>query len=161
MRPIDKGNSMAVGTELISSNASMVGLFTLLITLSVSLTKILEFLIKKALPKKNSLSSTEFNKIKDTHALVETLIKKNDEDSDHYEEQHEWLRELYRQHNKVDSDGIPLWYVPRSFIETQKEIVSILLNISSQMDKSTYVLDSLLKRIEEMEKQVRACEKGH
>jgi len=150
---------MAVGTELLASNASVVGLFTLLITLSVSLVKILEFLIKKLIPKKKILSEPEFNKIKDIHVLVETLIKKNDDESENLEEQHEWVRELYRQHNKVDGDGIPLWYIPRSFIETQKEVVSILLNISSQMDKSTYVLDSLLKRIEEMEKQVRNCEK--
>jgi len=149
---------MAVGTELITSNASMVGLFTLLITLSVSLAKLVEFLIKKIIPTKNTLSEKEFNKIKDIYVLVETIIKKNEDDSENIEEQHEWLRELYRQHNKVDGDGIPLWYVPRSFIETQKEIVTILLNISSQMDKSTYVLDNLLKRLEELERQVRNCE---
>jgi len=150
---------MAMGTEILTSNASMVGIFTLLITLSVSLVKVLEFLVKKALPKKKTLSDTEFEKIKDIHALIETIIKKSDDESEHLEEQHEWVRELHRQHNKVDGDGIPLWYVPRSFIETQKEIVSILLNISSQMDKSAYVLDSLLKRLEEVERQVRNCEK--
>ena len=137
----------------------MIGLFTLLITLSVSLAKVIEFLIKKALPKKKVLSDDEFDKIKDIYALVETVLKKTDDDAENLEEQHEWVAELHRQHSKVDADGIPLWYVPRSFIETQKEIVTILLNISSQMDKSTYILDSLLKRMEELERQVRDCEK--
>ena len=150
---------MAMGTEVLTSNASMVGLFTLLITLSISLAKVVEFLIKKALPKKNILSEEEYNKIKDIYAVLENLSKKNDDESKNIEEQHVWVQELYRQHNKVDADGIPLWYIPRSFIETQKEIVTILLNISSQMDKSTYVLDSLLKRLEEIERQLRDFDK--
>lgn len=154
---------MPVGPELVTSNTSMVGLFTLLITLSVSLAKVIEVLIKKALPQKKTLSEEEFNQLKDIYSLVETVVKSNEEDSEKIgekiEEQHDWLRVLYQQHSKVDADGIPLWYVPRSFIETQKEIVSILLNISSQMDKSTYVLDSLLKRIEEVERQLRNNDK--
>jgi len=150
---------MAVGTELITSNASMVGLFTLLITLSVSLAKVIEFLIKKALPKKNTLSDEEYNKIKDIYAVLESLSKKTEEESENLDEQHEWIHEMYRLHSKVDGDGIPLWYMPRSFIETQKEVVSILLNISSQMDKSTYVLDSMLKRLEELERHIRDCNK--
>lgn len=145
---------MAVPTELLTSDVSMVGLFTLLITLSVSLAKVVEFLIKKALPKKNVLSEEEYDKIKDIYAVLETLSKKTDDENENLEEQHKWVQELYRQHNKVDGDGIPLWYVPRSFIETQKEIVTILLNISSQMDRSTYVLDSLLKRLEDIERQL-------
>ena len=146
---------MAVGAELITSNATMVGLFTLLITLSVSLAKVIEFLIKKALPKKNVLSETEYNKIKDIYAVLESLSKKTDDGSESLDQQYEWVHEMYRLHSKVDGDGIPLWYMPRSFIETQKEVVTILLNISSQMDKSTYVLDSLLKRLEEIERQLR------
>lgn len=151
---------MAVPTELLTSNVSMVGLFTLLITLSVSLAKVVEFLIKKALPKKNVLSEEEYDKIKDIYAVLESLSKKTDDENENLEEQHQWVQELYRQHSKVDADGIPLWYVPRSFIETQKEIVTILLNISSQMDKSTYVLDSLLKRLEEIERQLREHDKN-
>ena len=150
---------MGIGTELLTSNASIVGLFTVLVTLSVSLAKVVEFLIKKALPKKDTLSEIEFNKIKDIYALLETIMKKTDDDSENLKEQYEWTSELYRLHNKTDGDGVPLWYVPRSFIETQKEIVTILLSISSQMDKSTYVLDSLLKRLEEIERQIRDCEK--
>lgn len=146
-------------TELITSNASIVGLFTVLVTLSVSLAKVVEFLVKKAMPKKEVLSEIEFNKIKDIHALLETVLKKTDDDSENMREQHEWVSELYRLHNKADGDGIPLWYMPRSFVENQKEMVSILLNISSQLDKSTYVLDSLLKRLEEIERQIRDCEK--
>jgi ABC-type Zn2+ transport system substrate-binding protein/surface adhesin len=151
---------MGIVTELLTSNASIVGLFTVLVTLSVSLTKVVEFLIKKALPKKETLSEIEFNKIKDIHALLETIIKKKDDDEENMKEQHEWVSELHRLHSKSDADGVPLWYVPRSFIETQKEIVTILLNISSQMDKSTYILDSLLKRLEELERQIRFCDKN-
>ena len=137
----------------------MVGLFSLLITLSIGLVKVIEFLIKKAMPKKKVLSEDESNIIADIATQVESLLKKREEDSESLKEQYEWVHEMYRMHNKVDGDGIPLWYVPRTFIETQKEIVSILLNISAQMDKSTYVLDSLLKRLEEIERQIRDYDK--
>jgi len=150
---------MTVPTELITSNVSMVGLFSLLITLSIGLVKVIEFLIKKAMPKKKVLSEDESNIIADIATQVESLLKKREEDSESLKEQYEWVHEMYRMHNKVDGDGIPLWYVPRTFIETQKEIVSILLNISAQMDKSTYVLDSLLKRLEEIERQIRDYDK--
>ena len=150
---------MTVPTELITSNVSTVGLFSLLITLSIGLVKVIEFLIKKAMPKKKVLSEDESNIIADIATQVESLLKKREEDSESLKEQYEWVHEMYRMHNKVDGDGIPLWYVPRTFIETQKEIVSILLNISAQMDKSTYVLDSLLKRLEEIERQIRDYDK--
>jgi len=150
---------MAVPTELVTSNASMVGLVTLLITLSVSLAKIVEFLIKKAMPAKKVLSEEEFNKIKDIYAIAESILKKTEDGTVNLDEQHEWLQQIYRLQSQVDRDGIPLFYFPRSFIDTQKEIISILSNMSTQMDKSTYILDSLLKRLEEMERQIRSCDK--
>lgn len=154
---------MPVGPEIVTSNASLLGLFTLLATLGVTLAKVIDFLIKKVLPQKKILSEEEFKKIEAIYSLVESVVKSYEEKTEkieeRIEEQHDWVRVLFQQHSKVDADGIPLWYVPRSFIETQKEIVSILLNISSQMDKSTYILDSLLKRIEEVERQLRSNDK--
>jgi len=151
---------MASGIELITSNSGMVGLFTILITLSVTLSKIIEFLIKKAIPKKKKvLSDKESEKIDDIYALIEAILRKKEEESEKLKEQYEWVHEMYRLHNKVDGDGIPLWYVPRSFLDNQKEIVTILLSISSQMDKSSYILDNILKNLEELKTNIREINK--
>jgi len=60
-----------------SSNGATIGLYTILITLSISLAKIVEFLIKKALPQKKTLSEDEFDKLEDIYAVTETISKKN------------------------------------------------------------------------------------
>ena len=48
---------------------------------------------------------------------------------------------LYKQHQVNDQDGVPLWYVPRSMIEGQKELVDLqresleqLKNLNRSMD---------------------------
>jgi len=32
------------------------------------------------------------------------------------------VKGLYSMHSKTDNDGIPVWYMPRSFVEAQKEM---------------------------------------
>jgi len=146
---------MIPGSEILTSNATLIGVFTLLITLSISLSKVIEILIKKLIPQKKTLSEDEFNKLKDIYKLLESLIKKTEENTKNIEKQQEWVKTLYQQHSKLDPDGIPLWYMPRSFIETQKEIVSILTSISSQMNKFIYILDNLLKGLDNLERSLR------
>lgn len=50
------------------------------------------------------------------------------------EEQH-LLHELYNMHNKTDSNGVPIWYVPRSLLEQNENIVNTLLIVSTSMQQ--------------------------
>jgi hypothetical protein len=64
-----------------------------------------------------------------------------------------YLKELHDMHNKFDLDGTPLWYVPRSWSETQDKILDCVRDISNTqrdlgkiMDKMTTVLDNIDRR---------------
>lgn len=64
------------------------------------------------------------------------------------EQQNQELHELYVSHSRVDVDGTPLWYVPRSWAESQKELAVQLQNISSLNYKMLGIIERLEKRME-------------
>lgn len=71
-------------------------------------------------------------------------------------EQERQLHELYELHHRFDDDGAPLWYVPRSWGETQKEIAKSLENVSHmqgsivEMQKTqTEVLNKIVEKLVE------------
>lgn len=37
-------------------------------------------------------------------------------------EERGWLEDLWKQHQRCDADGTPLWYVPRSLVSNQRDI---------------------------------------
>lgn len=132
------------------SSVDLTLVFTL-IALAVTLSKIIEILVKRIIPKKNVLSKEEFDRIKSidnnlnqVHTSVEDKVTLTDE-------QHNWLRTLHILHSKTDCDGIPLWYMPRSFIDAQKDIVEVLKDISMHHEKTLFLLESLIKRVEKVE----------
>jgi len=65
-----------------------------------------------------------------------------------------WLRELHQMHSRFDDDGVPVWYVPRSWItlqermgETLNKIGESLRGISGNMQKSSEALERLEDRV--------------
>jgi len=58
--------------------------------------------------------------------------------------EHEMLQRLHDMHDRVDTDGTPLWYVPRSWSETQARIV----DVCQQIDQSQRLIVETLQRIE-------------
>jgi hypothetical protein len=128
-------------------NNNITIMFTLIV-LSLSLVKLLDVLVKKILPKKQILSDEELDVLKRNNEMLNSITHKVSEESLLTNQEQEWLKNLHNLHDKTDKDGIPLWYVPRSFIDTQKEVIQILSNISKLQEKTTYVLESILKKIE-------------
>ena len=66
-----------------------------------------------------------------------------------------YSRELHDMHNKFDSDGTPLWYVPRSWSKVQTEILKTVNTISHTQEKLgdtisriSNVLDKIEQRVE-------------
>jgi hypothetical protein len=125
-----------------------------LVTLIVSLTKIIEILVKKVSPNKKVLSDEEFERLKNIDFKLKNLHTQVNDKPTLSDSQDSMLQDLYNWHNKTDSDGIPLWYVPRSFIESQKEIVDVLSDISKHQEKTTFLLEALIKRIERLEDKI-------
>jgi uncharacterized protein YaaN involved in tellurite resistance len=141
-------------SNLFSENSILVPL----VTLAVILAKVIESLISKFLPQKNKiLSEEEYEKIKSIENKIKVIHAKIEDKPTLNDDQNSMLKELYDLHSKTDADGIPLHYFPRSFIETQKDIVEVLQEISSHQEKTTYLLESLMKKIEKVEDKVEGC----
>lgn len=60
-----------------------------------------------------------------------------------------WLHELHKMHARYDSDGTPLWYVPRSWADTQKEIVNQLRIVSEVNMKMLDIIERLERKLEQ------------
>ncbi len=100
-------------------------------------------LIKYIIAKNNS------NKENLNHNSI--MLKLNDiEDScGMTDNQDFWLHELHKMHTRYDSDGTPMWYVPRSWAETQKEIVNQLRSVSEVNMKMLDIIERLERRLEQ------------
>jgi len=139
------------------SNQQYYLLLAAAIALGTLLTKIIDFLVKKVLPKGKSLSEGETAKLDEVHTKVNYIFDKKSMLSP---EERQWIHDLYILHSKTDPDGIPLFYVPRSFIDTQKEIVNVLSSIYSHQEKETYILENVLKKLETIEEEIDNLDKN-
>lgn len=81
--------------------------------------------------------------------LVNKLVNRASEDrllniEEAVEETRAKSKLIYDMHNKYDVDGTPIWYVPRSWAETQKEIIDTCHQISTTQQS----IAETLKRLE-------------
>jgi hypothetical protein len=130
-----------------------------LIALALILAKLVEKLVSKFLKgKQKVLSEEEYEKIKSIENKLKIVHAKIEDKPTLTDEQNNMLKDLIDLHSKTDSDGIPLHYFPRSFIETQKDIVDVLSEISSHQEKTTYLLESLIKKIDRLEDKISNCQ---
>jgi len=116
-----------------------------------TLIKLIETLVKKIISKKEDSSPGHKDCAHDIKELLDKLYKKVEEGSVLTEEERSWLKYLYDIHEKTDRDGIPLCYFPRSYIESQKEMIKVLNNISIWQEKMTYILENLLRNLDKKE----------
>lgn len=65
-------------------------------------------------------------------------------------EQSKQLSSLYQWHDRVDSDGVPLWYLPRSFVQHQQQIVDTMRQVVVTQERLTELLSRLEARLEKM-----------
>jgi len=59
----------------------------------------------------------------------------------------EVVRRIYDMHNHTDNDGVPLWFVPRSWAGTQEKIIEICQQISNSQVLLVQAIDRLEKRL--------------
>jgi hypothetical protein len=62
-----------------------------------------------------------------------SIQKKNDNNGFGREDQQKLIT-LYKQHQIVDEDGTPIWYVPRSMLKLQSAAVEELKKLNSTME---------------------------
>ena len=80
--------------------------------------------------------------------LISKLVSK---DKDYLTpEQNMMLKSLYDLHNHIDTDGVPLWYVPRSWAETQKETVTELRVVTEIQKKTLDIIERIERRLDKI-----------
>jgi hypothetical protein len=52
-------------------------------------------------------------------------------------DEHAWLEDLWKQHQRCDVDGTPLWYVPRSLVNNQREMQRAISDNTSKVNALT------------------------
>lgn len=84
--------------------------------------------------------------------IIEALVKKTGKkESILLEDERMWLQNLYTMHQQKDSNGIPVWYVPRGCADAQDRLLDKINQISTSQEKISFVLESILKHIEHLE----------
>lgn len=85
--------------------------------------------------------------------IISLLINRFADKDKNYlsDEQQMQLKSLYDLHTHYDMDGVPLWYVPRSWADTQKEIADKLCMLSETQNKTLDIIERLERRLEKPE----------
>jgi len=77
--------------------------------------------------------------------LIGRLISKSKPSETFEAKDREKLNYLYHAHNVKDDDGVPLWYVPRSWATSQAEVLKVLT-------QQTHILDMVSRTLDRLEK---------
>jgi len=85
------------------------------VAITMALTKVIEILIVKNAPKKSVLTN----------------------------EERDWMKGLHELHEKCNTDGTPLVYVPRSWAEIQREMQHIMTKIVTDQKRIADILERI------------------
>lgn len=81
--------------------------------------------------------------------VIEMLIaKQSSKGSVLTQEERGWLKGLHDIHDKCDSDGTPLVYVPRSWAEIQKDMQQIMIKIVTDQRRIADILERIDKKLD-------------
>ena len=81
--------------------------------------------------------------------VIEMLIsKKSSKDSCLSLEERNWLQGLHELHERCDSDGTPLVYVPRSWAEIQRNMQHIMTKIVNDQRRIADILERIDKKLD-------------
>jgi len=95
--------------------------------LVVLIVKLFDYFTKKRLDEEIII---HFNEVDERHKVICTKIY----------EIHEKLTSLYSLHNIKDSNGTPIWYIPRDWAQIQRDIVNALQHISTTQSEMAGIL---------------------
>ena len=81
--------------------------------------------------------------------VIEMLIsKKSSKDSCLSLEERNWLQGLHELHERCDTDGTPLVYVPRSWAEIQRNMQNIMTKIVNDQRRIADILERIDKKLD-------------
>ena len=81
--------------------------------------------------------------------VIEMLISKtSNKNSVLTSEERGWLQGLHELHEKCDTDGTPLVYVPRSWAEIQRNMQNIMTKIVNDQRRIADILERIDKKLD-------------
>ena len=81
--------------------------------------------------------------------VIEMLISKtSNKNSVLTSEERGWLQGLHDLHEKCDTDGTPLVYVPRSWAEIQRNMQNIMTKIVNDQRRIADILERIDKKLD-------------
>ena len=81
--------------------------------------------------------------------VIEMLIsKKSSKESCLSLEERNWLQGLHELHERCDSDGTPLVYVPRSLAEIQRDMQRVMTKMVTDQKRIADILDRIDKKLD-------------
>ena len=81
--------------------------------------------------------------------VIEMLISKtSNKNSVLTSEERGWLQGLHELHEKCDTDGTPLVYVPRSWAEIQRNMQNIITKIVNDQRRIADILERIDKKLD-------------
>ena len=81
--------------------------------------------------------------------VIEMLISKtSNKNSILTSEERGWLQGLHELHEKCDTDGTPLVYVPRSWAEIQRNMQNIMTKIVNDQRRIADILERIDKKLD-------------
>lgn len=95
----------------------------------VALAEAIKFMITRLVPQKPNLPKQELQQRDATRDGVKKLVDVVDK--------------LWDLHNQKDSDGIPVWYVPRSWLTSQHEIAARLQQVADVQRRTLELLERM------------------
>ena len=69
------------------------------------------------------------------------------------------VHKIHDMHDVKNADGVPVWYIPQSLVQTQKEVQETNLKIQETNLKVVAILKDLMKTVERLEKKVSKINK--
>jgi len=81
--------------------------------------------------------------------VIEMLITKSStKGSCLDQDERNWLQGLHELHEKCDSDGTPLVYVPRSWAEIQRDMQRVMTKIVTDQKRIADILERIDKKLD-------------
>lgn len=113
-----------------------------LIIISLTLVRIVETLVMRRISKRNGTSVNPGN-------------PGNPGPRGLTDREHNALIRLDEAHAKYDSDGTPLWYVPRSWMETQGQMTKTLSKMTETLTTISGTQKAIVRTLDRMENDTR------
>ena len=117
-----------------------------LVAAVVALVELVKYLVTRLIPMKQVIPKEDEEKRDATRLNVQALVEEMPKLKDSLSALTTTVDKLWEVHDRRDQDGVPVWYVPRSWAETQEKVMEVLRDVSNTVRRSVEILERIERR---------------